>query len=181
MPPHRVVAGLAALLSAESPVLPAGRVSAARPALAAELPGLAVGMELADGATVSPGRFHREGDPGRLPLRWERMQGALLLELWTASASDAATLAQRLEDRLASPTLPRAHGFLRLTPQRVEAAESLQQTTGVGGSFAAWRQRLQYAFAHEALDGNEPSDGAPIHRIDVTIDDATPDQLTIGH
>jgi len=63
----------------------------------------------------------------------------------------------------------------------VEFAESLQHTSGDGGPFSAWRQRLEYAFAHEFTGGGEATDGAAIRRIDVTIDDATPDSLTIGH
>jgi hypothetical protein len=117
----------------------------------------------------------------REPIRWERLQGALLLELWSASAADAATLAERLQDRLGEAALPRTYGFLKLAPQRVESAESLQQTSGVGSPFAAWRQRLEYTFAHEFTGGGEATDGAAIRRIDVEIDDATPDSLTIGH
>ena len=116
----------------------------------------------------------------REPIRWERLQGALLLELWSVSATDAASLAQRLQDRLSDPAATRPFGFLKLAPQLVESAESLQQTSGAGGPFAAWRQRIEYAFAHEYSAGGEETDGAAIRRIDVTIDDATPDSLTIG-
>jgi hypothetical protein len=117
----------------------------------------------------------------REPMRWERLQGALLLELWSVSATEAAGLTERLQNRLSEPALLRAYGFLKLAPQRVESAESLQHTSGVGGPFAAWRQRLEYAFAHEFTGGGEATDGAAIRRIEVTIDDATPDSLTIGH
>ncbi|MGH2897934.1 MAG: hypothetical protein ACRDMZ_04615, partial [Solirubrobacteraceae bacterium] len=116
----------------------------------------------------------------REPIRWERLQGALKLELWSVSATDAASLAERLQDRLGEPVLTRQYGFLKLAPQLVESAESLQQTSGAGGPFAAWRQRLEYVFAHEYSAGGEETDGAAIRRIDVTIDDATPDALTIG-
>jgi len=277
MPPHHVISSLAALLSAPAtPVLSANRVSAARPALSSDLPGVAVGMALNGAGTVAPSRFQRDGDQlvrhvgryqaeagvngwsldlrsldltplpvkhkppanldgadisvvnvgtpstyrlvatpvaadeyrfdfarGRVvfgtpqpsgstleiahwtlswrePLRWERLQGALLLELWSVGAAESAALAQRLQDRLDDSTLSRAYGFLKLAPQRVESSESLQQTSGTAGAFPAWRQRMEYAFAHERTGGGEETEGAAIRRIDVTIDDTTPDSLTIG-
>jgi hypothetical protein len=97
------------------------------------------------------------------------------------SATEATQLAERVQDRLSELSLPRTYGFLKLAPQRVESAESLQQTSGDGGPFPAWRQRLEYAFAHEYSGGGEMTDGAAIRRIDVTFDDPTPDSLTIGH
>jgi hypothetical protein len=102
------------------------------------------------------------------------------LELWTSSASQAASLVTQLQDRCASAQGPRTFGFMKLDAQSVEPAESLQQTSGVAGSFGAWRQRLEYAFAHEYVPGGEESSGAAIRRIDVTMDDALPDSLTIG-
>ncbi|MGQ0643059.1 MAG: hypothetical protein ACT4P6_20120 [Gemmatimonadaceae bacterium] len=54
---------LAALLAAPpDPVLPTSRVVGLRPALAADLPSLAVGVTLADPSAGSPARFLREGD-----------------------------------------------------------------------------------------------------------------------
>ncbi len=280
MPPHRITSSLAALLAAPpDPVLPVARVTGLRPALAADLPSVAVGVAIAAPSASSPPRFLREGDqivrirrqlvvqpgsdgfasdlrfldlsplpvrrapPGnepdsavaivnltnasspvpyrvvarptagtefrvdfararvtfgaaqnagerlevshwgvswREPLRSEFLRGTLQLELWTSSASQAASLMTQLQDRCASASGPRTFGFMKLDAQSVEPAESLQQTSGVAGSFGAWRQRLEYAFAHEYVPGGEESSGVAIRRIDVTMDDALPDSLTIG-
>jgi hypothetical protein len=115
----------------------------------------------------------------REPLRAELLRGTLRLELWTSSATQAITLLTRLQDRCAAATT-RTYGFIRLDAQTVEPAESLQQSSGVGGAFSAWRQCLEYAFAHEYVGGGEDSGGAAIRRIDVTMDDVLPDRLTIG-
>jgi hypothetical protein len=115
----------------------------------------------------------------REPLRAELLRGTLRLELWTSSATQATALLARLQDRCAAATT-RTYGFIKLDAQTVEPAESLQQSSGVGGAFSAWRQRLEYAFAHEYVGGGEDSGGAAIRRIDVTMDDVLPDRLTIG-
>lgn len=279
MPLHRVIASLASLLSAApDALLPAGRVSVARPALAVDLPALAVGVVLDASGSVTTPRFIGEGEqrvqhralltvqagtggfaadraaldltplpvrrapPGsvdadvaivnltlpagsqvyravaaplsadefrldfararvrfgapqragdelevshwtvswREPLRALRLQGTLLLELWTANSAEAAALGARLQDRLALPARTRFHGFLTLRPRRAEQAEALQQPSAIGAAFTAWRQRIECAFAHELVDGGQETAGATIRRIDVAMDDAVPDRLMIG-
>jgi hypothetical protein len=281
MPPHHLLASLSEFVGGPpNPVLPPGRVTAARPAVSSDLPMLSVGLALERDPAGAPARFVREGDqvvrhstrvavqsgangfasdrltldlaplpvkrrpPGiggppepdvmitnvasgapaayelspspslpnefridfvrgrvafgapqevgdalevvhwtvarREPIRSERFQGTLVLEAWSASGGEGASLSDRLQDCLARVLEARPFGFLRLVPVRVEPGESVLQATGSGAAFPAWRQRLDYAFAYEGSLGGEESEGAPIHRIDVTIDDAVGDSLTVG-
>ncbi len=276
MPPSVIVTGLARVLAEPDAVLPEDRVGSLRPALASDLPSIAVALSFRGAPRPPTTRFVREGhqrtehvarvtaaasaggfnadrtqytleplplvrpplgradvtvmnvtDPNtprplrrvaapteadeyridhqvgrvifgaalqagdvfevshwtvswREPLAAECFEGVLDLEVWAGSADELASIRERLESRLALNQYARRAGFLRLTTSWVDAADCVRQGTGAGSDFPAWRQRLAYEFAFESMTGGTESAGDRIHRIAVDLDNATPDQFTIG-
>ena len=180
MPPHSVIARFAELVSRDVPVVAADRVTGPRPSLAGELPALVVDLALNDEATVSGSRYVREGNVERGPRRTERLAGVLGVEVWANSRAGLMTLSQRLQDRLGDVVAAKAVMLVRLRPERLSAGEALLQATPLGSAFPAWRQRLEYAFAYDGAFEDPMTEGAPIRRIDVEMDDRLPDHLTIG-
>lgn len=116
----------------------------------------------------------------REPFAAEGFEGLLDLELWARSADELASIRERLEIRLALDRDVRRAGFLRLATSRFGAADHVRQSTGVGSDFPAWRQSLGYEFAFESTTGGTESAGDRIRKIEVDLDDATPERFTLG-
>jgi hypothetical protein len=180
MPPHSVVARLGAIMSGTPSVLGANRVRAARPAVVTELPSLVVDFNLSTEGTVSRVRFVREGRPGVAPRHTERLGGVMGVEVWAATAPDLLALSEKVQDRLAESTAIRGSGMVVLRASACGAGEGLMHTPPGTAAFAAWRQRLEYTFEYDGETEVVETEGAPIKRIDVTMDSALPDHLTIG-
>jgi hypothetical protein len=181
MPPHSVIARLGVIVSGAPPVLGANRVRGARPAVVTELPSLVVDFALTGDATVSRMRFVREGTRGGVPPRHsERLGGVMGVEVWAATSPDLLALSERVQDRLADAAAIRGTGMIVLRAAACGAGEGLMHAPPGAAAFAAWRQRLEYTFEYDGETEIIETDGAPIRRIDVTMDSALPDHLTIG-
>jgi len=63
----------------------------------------------------------------------------------------------------------RQKGFLKLQPEKLEAAENTLHAPPVGSPFSVWKQKLSYTFLFEAEEGGELSSGIPIKQIDVDM------------
>lgn len=180
MPPYSVITRVGGIMSAPQPVLAAGRVRATRPGVAADLPALVVDLALTAGTTVSRMRFVREGTQGVRPRQSERMGGTMGVEVWAASASELLALSEKVQDRLADTAATSGTGMLLLRVAACGAGEGLMYSAPGSAAFPAWRQRLEYAFEYDCVTEVVETEGAPIHRIDVNMDSALPDHLTIG-
>jgi hypothetical protein len=109
-----------------------------------------------------------------------RCQGVITLELWTASASDVSTLSTTLQNKLATEeTGLRQSGFALLTPASLDAAENFTYQPASGSSFAVWKQRLSYRFHFDLEQGGDASSGGPIKQINVQMDDAIVESLSV--
>jgi hypothetical protein len=176
-----VITRLAGIVgAAPQPVLPGGRVRGARPGQMTDHPSLVVDLALTVEATVSRPRFVRERAPGVSPRHAERMGGVLGVEVWATSAPEMLALSEKVQDRLADAAAIRGTGMLVLRAAACRAGEGLMHTAPGAAAFPAWRQRLEYTFEYDGETDVLESDGAPIRRIDVTMDSALPDHFTIG-
>jgi hypothetical protein len=180
MPAHSVIARLGTIVSGAPQVLGANRVRGARPAVVTELPSLVVDFNLTADTTVSRMRFVREGAHGVPPRHTERLGGVMGVEVWAASSSDLLALSEKVQDRLADASAIRGTGVVVLRAAACGAGEGLMHAPPGVASFPAWRQRLEYTFEYDGETEVIETEGAPIKRIDVNMDSALPDHLTIG-
>jgi hypothetical protein len=109
-----------------------------------------------------------------------RYKGRVFLEIWAENFSEIDALSRKLQTRLAVQPGPwRQQGFLMICPNRMESAENFRHTPASGTSFSVWRQQLVYGFAFEAEEGAELSEGLPIKKISVDMDQELPETFTV--
>jgi hypothetical protein len=102
-----------------------------------------------------------------------RCQGTITLEVWGGSATETATLAQKLQMKLIAEEAPlRQSGFASVTPSALGAIENIIYQPAMGGTFPVWKQRLVYQFHFDQEQGGEASSGGPIQKININMDDA---------
>jgi hypothetical protein len=176
---HDVTTRLAEVLSTQpGRVLPAASIAPRRPGASADLPAVALSVNVDRAEQLGFGRLVRGSE--QLPdrsrtrddVRGDRIAGTLEFEVWAGQASGAETVARALEAKIRGqePAL-RERGFSMLRPAALGAMESLRHDPGVTSAFNAWRQRLAYRFVFDWLEGGELTDGGLIERVDVDVVD----------
>jgi hypothetical protein len=109
-----------------------------------------------------------------------RLQGTITLEVWGGSATDTSALAQNLQMKLMTEeTSLRQSGFAAVTPSALEPMENIVYMPATGSTFPVWKQRLAYHFHFDLEQGGEASSGGPIQKINVKMDNAVDDALSI--
>jgi hypothetical protein len=162
------------------PVLSAERLAARRPAVASDVPAIAIGVELTRDQPRGIGRelgLDRQGADVR---HGDIYSGTLAFEIYAANPGSSAALAGAVERRLSGPAEDvRSQGFLRLEPAGLLPAEQIVQQPAAGSAFAAWRQRLDYRFSCEIEEQPPDSAGGPIRRVDIEMGGDLPDSFAV--
>jgi hypothetical protein len=162
------------------PVLSAERLAARRPAVASDVPAIAIGVELAGEQPRGLGRDLGPDARGADSRRGDLYSGTLAFDIYAANAGSSHALAGALEQRLAGSREDlRASGFLRLEPIGLRPAEQVVHQPAAGSPFAAWRQRLDYRFSCEIEDEPPEDIGGRIRRVDVEMRGDLPDSFSV--
>lgn len=177
----RVVDRVVDLLTrAPDPVLSAERLAARRPAVASDVPAIAIGVEVAGEQPRGLGRDLGLDATGADSRRGDQYSGTLAFDIYAPNVASSRALADALEQRLAGSREDlRASGFLRLEPIAILPAEQVVHQPAAGSSFAPWRQRLDYRFSCEIEDAPPEEAGGRIRRVEVEMRGDLPDSFSV--